>query len=132
MVKDARVHTTLPAADMDRAKRWYEEKLGMSPAGETPGGLLYLGGAGTRFILYPTPNTQRGGHTQLGFTSSDIDADVAELRSRGVVFEEYDFPGLKTDAGIATTGDARAAWFKDSEGNMLGIIQLPPGSDPGL
>ena len=68
----------------------------------------------------------------MGFATDDIDADVAELRGRGVVFEEYDFPGLKTEGGIATTGDARAAWFKDSEGNMLGIIQLPPGSDPGL
>jgi catechol 2,3-dioxygenase-like lactoylglutathione lyase family enzyme len=130
MIKDGRAHTTLPAADMERAKGWYSEKLGLTPAAETLGGVLYVVGGGTRFNLYPTPNTQRGGHTQMGFATDDIDADVAELRGRGVVFEEYDFPGLKTEGGIATTGDARAAWFKDSEGNMLGIIQLPPGTEP--
>jgi hypothetical protein len=56
---------------------------------------------------------------------------VKALQARGVVFEEYDFPGLKTDAGIATTGPTRAAWFKDSEGNMIGVVQLPPGAEPG-
>ena len=131
MVIDARAHTTLPAADMERAKRWYEEKLGLKPASEGPGGVFYVAAGGTRFVLYPTPNTQRGGHTQMGLASADIDADVAQLRSRGVVFEEYDFPGLKTEGGIATTGDIRAAWFKDSEGNTIGVVQLPPSIEPG-
>jgi hypothetical protein len=66
----------------------------------------------------------------MGFTSDDIEADVAELKGRGVAFEEYDFPGLKTEDSIAQMGDARAGWFKDSEDNIIGIIQLPPGADP--
>jgi catechol 2,3-dioxygenase-like lactoylglutathione lyase family enzyme len=131
MLKSRKAHTTLPAADIERAKRWYDEKLGLMPATENPGGVFYDVAGGTRFILYPTPNTNRGGHTQIGFAVDDIDSEVAELKARGVVFEEYDVPGLKTEGGIAQTGPSRAAWFKDSEGNTVGIVQLPPGTDPG-
>lgn len=130
MISDHRTHTTLPAADLDRAKKWYGEKLGLQPATENPGGIFYVMG-GTRFILYPTPNDTRAGHTQMGIATEDIETDVKDLKRRGVVFEEYDFPGLKTESSIATTGDIRAAWFKDSEGNMIGIVQLPPGAEPG-
>jgi catechol 2,3-dioxygenase-like lactoylglutathione lyase family enzyme len=130
MIKDRRVHTTLPALDMERAKQWYEEKLGLTPATTTANGMIYTGFGGTRFSLYPTPNPTRGGHTQMGFATDDIEADVTELKGRGVVFEEYDFPGLKTENSIAQTGEVRAAWFKDSEDNIIGIIQLPPGADP--
>ena len=131
MIKKLRSHTTLPAVDLDRAKKFYSEKLGLAPATESEGGIFYELAGGTRFIVYPTPNPTRGGHTQLGLTTNDIEADVAELRSRGVVFEEYDVPGLKTENGIAQTGTARAAWFKDSEGNTIGIVQLPLGAEPG-
>ena len=131
VIKELRTHTTLPAADLQRAKKFYTDKLGLSPATESAGGIFYELAGGTRFILYPTPNPTRGGHTQIGFSTNDIKAEVDELRSRGVVFEEYDFPGLKTMNGIAQTGDARAAWFKDSEGNMIGLVQLPPGAEPG-
>lgn len=130
MLKNLRSHTTLPAADLERAKKFYAEKLGLTPATESPGGIFYELAGGSRFILYPTPNPARGGHTQIGFATNDIEAEVKALQLRGVVFEEYDFPGLKTDAGIATTGPTRAAWFKDSEGNMIGIVQLPPGAEP--
>ncbi|MEA2681810.1 MAG: hypothetical protein QOK05_138 [Chloroflexota bacterium] len=129
MFSDHKTHTTLPALDLGRARKWYAEKLGLVPASDNPAGLFYVLG-GTRFILYPTPNETRGGHTQMGVATDDIQGTVAELKSRGVVFEEYDFPGLKTEGGIAATGDARAAWFKDSEGNMIGVVQLPPGADP--
>jgi predicted enzyme related to lactoylglutathione lyase len=131
MLKDLRTHTTLPAADLERAKKFYAEKLGLTPATESPGGIFYELAGGTRFILYPTPNPARGGHTQIAFATKDIEAEVKALQSRGVVFEEYDFPGLKTEEGIATTGPTRAAWFKDSEGNMIGVVQLPPGAEPG-
>ena len=126
MLKDRKSHATLPATDLDRAKKWYQEKLGLAPASESPGGLFYDAG-GTRFLLYPTPNPARGGHTQIGFATDDIVAEVADLKSRGVVFEEYDFPGLKTDNGIAQMGDVRSAWFKDSEDNTIGVVQLPAG-----
>jgi catechol 2,3-dioxygenase-like lactoylglutathione lyase family enzyme len=131
MIKDLRCHTTLPAADLERAKAFYAEKLGLTPANSGSNGAFYEVGGGTRFILYPTPNPARGGHTQIGFTTSDVKGEVAALRSRGVVFEEYDSPGLKTVDGVASSGDSQAAWFKDSEGNLIGIVQLPPGGEPG-
>jgi catechol 2,3-dioxygenase-like lactoylglutathione lyase family enzyme len=131
MIKNLRSHTTLPAADLQRAKKFYAEKLGLSPATESEGGIFYEIAGGTRFILYPTSDPTRAGHTQIGFATNDIESEVEELRSRGVMFEEYDSPGLKTKNGIAQTGEARAAWFKDSEGNMIGIVQLPPGAEPG-
>jgi len=131
MLKDLHTHATLPAADLDRAKRFYAEKLGLIPTMEAPGGVFYEVAGGTRFVLYPTPNPARGGHTQIGFMAPDVRKEVADLRARGVVFEEYDFPGLKTENGVAVTGDTVTAWFKDSEGNMIGLVQLPPGSVPG-
>lgn len=130
MIKEQRSHTTLPAADLGRAKKFYAEKLGLHPSTESPGGLFYVTGGGTRFILYPTPNPTRGGHTQMGFSVQDIEKTVSDLQAAGVAFEEYDFPGLKTERGVAQTGDVRAAWFKDSEGNLIGIVQLPAGVDP--
>ncbi len=130
MIKDRRSHTTLPASDLGRAKKFYAEKLGLNPSTESPGALFYVTGGGTRFTLFPTPNQTRGGHTQMGFSVEDVEKTVALLRAAGVVFEEYDFPGLKTIGGVAQTGDVRAAWFKDSEGNLIGLVQLPAGAEP--
>jgi predicted enzyme related to lactoylglutathione lyase len=130
MIKDQPSHTTLPAADLVRAKKFYAEKLGLNPSTESPSGLFYVTGGGTRFILYPAPNPARAGHTQMGISVQDIDSAVADLQAAGVIFEEYDFPGLKTERGIAQTGEVRAAWFKDSEGNLIGLVQLPPGAEP--
>ena len=130
MIKDQRCHTVLPASDLSRAKKFYADKLGLSPSTESPGGLFYVTGGGTRFTIYPTPNQTRGGHTQMGFSVNDIEKTVAVLRAAGVVFEEYDFPGLKTIGGVAQTGDVRAAWFKDSEGNLIGLVQIPAGAEP--
>jgi predicted enzyme related to lactoylglutathione lyase len=124
VLKDIKCHATMPAEDLNRAKAFYTEKVGLAPAGEGPGGVFFQAGGGTRLSLYPTPNTQRGGHTQVVFTVDDLDAEVADLKSRGVVFEEFDFPGLKTEGGTATTGPNRAAWFKDSEGNTVGLNEL--------
>jgi catechol 2,3-dioxygenase-like lactoylglutathione lyase family enzyme len=125
MLTERPVHTTVPAADMDRVIRWYEEKLGFKPVQRIQGGAMYQAAGGTRFILYPTPNAGKAPQTVMGFSTPDIDAEVRELKARGVVFEEYDFPGLKTVNSIANTGPARAAWFRDSEGNILGVVQLP-------
>lgn len=130
MLRDARSHTTLPVADVERAKRFYAEKLGLQPSTEAPGGSFYVTGGGTRFLLYPTPNPNRGGHTQIGFSVDDIEQTVADLKAAGVVFEEYDSPGFKTVGGIGQAGDIRNAWFKDSEGNLLGLVQLPADVEP--
>jgi catechol 2,3-dioxygenase-like lactoylglutathione lyase family enzyme len=131
MLKDGRVATRLPAQDLRRARRFYAEKLGLEPAEERPGGLLYRAG-GCEFALFESTGSSPGEFTQMGWEVDDIDATVAELKARGVVFEEVDVPGLKTVDGIAEVSGnypskggkgERAAWFRDSEGNMLGIGQ---------
>lgn len=122
----------MTAQDLDRARRFYAEKLGLEPADERPGGLLYRCAAG-EFALFASAGASPGTFTQMGWEVDDIEATVAELKERGVVFEEVDLPGLRTIGGIAeiagnypskrATGE-RGAWFRDSEGNVLGIGQL--------
>jgi catechol 2,3-dioxygenase-like lactoylglutathione lyase family enzyme len=133
MLERSEVATRLPAQDIGRARAFYADKLGLRPVEERPGGLLYRCGAGT-FALFESAGTAAGTHTQMGWEVTDIVATVAALRSRGVVFEEYDLPGLKTRDGIAriqgnypSKGSGEyGAWFKDSEGNLLGIGQPIP------
>jgi|SRR4051812_81989 catechol 2,3-dioxygenase-like lactoylglutathione lyase family enzyme len=134
-LKNSKVAARLPAQDLDRARAFYAEVLGLEPVDERPGGLLYRPGAGGEFALFLSVGRASGEHTQMGFQVEDIDATVAELRARGVVFEEVDAPGLRTRDGIAgiegnypstgARGD-RAAWFRDSEGNLLGVGQPVP------
>jgi tRNA-Thr(GGU) m(6)t(6)A37 methyltransferase TsaA len=125
------VATRLPAQDLERARRFYAEKLGLEPVEERPGGLRYRGSSG-EFALFQSAGAPSGEHTQMGWEVEDLEATVRELRERGVVFEEYDFPGLATSEGIAEVDGnypskggvgERAAWFRDSEGNLLGIGQ---------
>jgi catechol 2,3-dioxygenase-like lactoylglutathione lyase family enzyme len=121
----------LPAADLERARAFYAQKLGLEPAEERPGGLLYRIGD-CEFALFESGGASPGTFTQLAFEVEDIETAVAELRERGVVFEEYELPGLTTVDGIAEVEGEypskggkgeRAAWFRDSEGNMIGIGQ---------
>jgi catechol 2,3-dioxygenase-like lactoylglutathione lyase family enzyme len=130
MLRNSRVAARIPVRDLARAEAFYAEKLGLEPVERRPGGLLYRCGGG-EFGLFQSAGAASGDHTQMGWEVDDLDATVAELRARGVVFEEYDLPGLTTVNGIADiegnypskgTGE-RAAWFRDSEGNMLGIGQ---------
>lgn len=109
--------------DIERAKSFYAKKVGATAGESTPGGTFFTFGE-SRFVIYPTPNPNRGGHTQMGISVKDVGAAVRELRGRGITFEEYDMPGLKTVDGVATTGGGRAAWFKDTEGNLIGIIEF--------
>ena len=124
MLRDHPLHATIPATDLDRARAFYADKLGLTPSGEDPGGLLYELPGGSWFRLFPTPYAGTAQHTLAGWNVDDIDKEVAGLRASGVVFEEYDTPQLKTVDGIATMPGGRAAWFKDSEGNILGLVQL--------
>jgi predicted enzyme related to lactoylglutathione lyase len=110
---------------MARATQFYTEKVGAVPRESTEGGAFFSVGD-SMCSIYPTPNPTRGGHTQMGLRVPDARAAVAELRSRGVVFEEYDFPGLKTVDGIADVPGGSAAWFKDTEDNTIGLLQLNP------
>lgn len=121
MLGDRQVYPTIPATDLGRAKAWYEAKLGLKPRAEETMGAIYEVGGGTGFLLYPTGSAGQAPNTLMTFSSTDVAADVAALRARGVVFEEYDFPGLKTENGVALIGDRHAAWFKDSEGNILAL-----------
>ena len=130
MLEHGRVATRLPAQDLARARAFYAEVLGLEPVEERPGGLRYVSAAG-EFALFESSGRPSGEHTQMGWEVDDIEATVRALRARGVVFEEYDLPGLETVDGIADiegnypskgTGE-RAAWFRDSEGNMLGMGQ---------
>ena len=114
---------TLPAKDLERAKKFYAERLGLTPVEENETGVHFILG-GSRFRLFRSGGSASGSHTQLALTVGDVDAQVDALRRRGVAFEEYDYPNLKTVDGIADLGFARAAWFKDSEGNLLGIAEL--------
>jgi catechol 2,3-dioxygenase-like lactoylglutathione lyase family enzyme len=125
----ARAATRLPAQDLDRARRFYSEKLGLEPVDERPGGLLYRCG-GADFVLFRSTGASPGTFTQMALEVGDIEAAVAELKRRGVVFEEVDVPGLRTEGGIAEiegnypskgARGERGAWFHDSEGNLLGI-----------
>jgi catechol 2,3-dioxygenase-like lactoylglutathione lyase family enzyme len=122
MLKDFDVVASIPAAEIARAKRWYEEKLGFTPEREDPAGVHYRSGS-TGFLLYPTQFAGTGQHTLAGWEVKDLRQVLTDLRDRGVVFEEYDFPGLKTESGVADLGSELAAWFKDSEGNILGLFE---------
>ena len=100
MIADSQAATRLPAQDLERARRFYAAKLGLKPIEERPGGLLYRCGSG-HFALFQSAGSASGAHTQMSWEVADIDATVAALRTRGVIFEEYDLPGLKTVNGIA-------------------------------
>ncbi len=122
MLSERRAHTTLPASDVDSLRDWYVAVLGFTPLAERPGAVLFKTDAGSIFALSKTSVLSSGTHTQMAFTVDDLDAEVADLRTRGVVFEEYQAP--RTVGGIATIGAGRAGWFKDPDGNLLAVIQF--------
>jgi len=123
MLQNAPMYAYIPARDVTRARGFYEGKLGLKPAQELNGGIVYEFGDRTACFLYPTENAGTSRASQAFWEVSDVEREVAELKSRGVTFEEYDVPGMKTVNGIADGGGAKAAWFKDTEGNILALIQ---------
>jgi predicted enzyme related to lactoylglutathione lyase len=127
MLKDHPMFPTLPASDLDRARAFYGERLGLTPSQVLPGGDLEYECSGTRFYVTKSAGKSPGEFTQASWAVQDVDAEVADLRSREVAFEEYDLPELamKTVDGITVVPElGRAAYFKDSEGNLLGMIQF--------
>ena len=124
LLKTATPKTALPVEDLARAKAYYRDKLGLEPTREVEGALFYEGSSDSGFLLFPTSGRPSGQHTQMAWFVTDIVATVAELKRRGVRFEEYDFPGLKTIDGVADLGYEKSAWFRDSEGNLLALGQL--------
>jgi catechol 2,3-dioxygenase-like lactoylglutathione lyase family enzyme len=115
---------TIPAKDLDGTRKFYESVLGMEIVMEDPAGIIYRSGD-SMLSLYPTEFAGTAQHTLGGFVVKDAEAAVADLRAKGVTFEEYDMPGIKTVNGIADFGGMKGAWFKDPEGNILSIAEYP-------
>ena len=123
MLKNFPIVPYIPATDVARARKFYEGKVGLVAREEVAGGVVYECGNRSWIFLYPSAGAGTSKASQAFWQVDDLDAEVSELRARGVVFEEYDMPGLKTVNGIATGGGASTAWFKDTEGNILAIAQ---------
>jgi predicted enzyme related to lactoylglutathione lyase len=117
------MYAYIPARDMARARQFYEGKVGLKPKQELNGGVVYEFAQGTACFLYPTPNAGTSQASQAFWSVDDVDALILKLKARGVVFEDYAMPGEKSAAGAITAGGAKAAWFKDSEGNIMALIQ---------
>jgi catechol 2,3-dioxygenase-like lactoylglutathione lyase family enzyme len=128
MLSGARYSAALPCRDLARARSFYADKLGLVPADEHPDRLVYEGHSGTEFLLFASSGTPSGSHDQMRFSVTDIQVEVRELKRRGVRFEEYDFPGFDKATSIAWVTDHHVAWFKDSEGNQLAIVEMPAGA----
>lgn len=122
MLQDAPMYSYIPAKDIARARKFYEEKLGFKAKNETAGGVTYEFGKGTACFLYPTPNAGTSQASQAFWEVEDIEREVEDLIARGVKFERYDMPGMN-EKGIYIGGGAKAAWFKDTEGNIMALIQ---------
>ena len=124
MLSSNRISAVLCSTDLDRSREFYERKVGLTFSPETiPNHLLFAGADGTTVLIYGRPGPNQADHTQVRFWSADVEKDVAELAARGVAFEEYDFPALKTVDHIATTGIGKSAWFKDPDGNTLALFE---------
>lgn len=121
MLNNALVTTMLPVSDMARARGFYEGCLGLVPGGLKPDGKFVYRVGGSTLALFPKPGGTRADHTAISFKVADIAASIAELKRVGVVFENYDYPGLKTVDHVCVLGAEKAAWFKDTEGNYLCI-----------
>ena len=112
--------TILPVKDMARARDFYERALGLVAVGTKPDGkFVFRCGNGALLALFPKPEGTKAEHTAVSFEVADVDAAIAELKARGVAFNDYDFPGFKTVGHVCVLGSEKAAWFNDPEGNIL-------------
>jgi catechol 2,3-dioxygenase-like lactoylglutathione lyase family enzyme len=121
MLKITESYATLPAQDIERARKFYEQKLGLKPEMVMPDGGVVFKTGNTGFLVFPSSGKASGSHTQIALEVPDVEEAVKELKRNGVNPEEYDLPGFKTEGGILNMGDDKAAWFKDSEGNLLSL-----------
>jgi predicted enzyme related to lactoylglutathione lyase len=123
MLRNSPIHAYIPVSDVARARKFYEKTLGLVPKQEFAGGVIYECG-GFEAFMYPTINAGTSKASQAFWSVDDVEAEVRELKARGVKFEEYDLPGVSMKNGIATGGGAKTAWFKDTEGNILAVSQV--------
>ena len=123
MLQESPMYAYIPVKDVARARQFYEGKLGFVAKEEMDGGVVYEFGRNTACFLYPTLNAGTSQASQAFWSVDDVDREIVALKARGVVFEDYDMPGKKSAAGALTAGGAKAAWFKDSEGNIMALVQ---------
>ena len=125
MVRDNKISAVLVSTDLERAQRFYEDKVGLNLSAETiKNHLVFECGDGTSLLIYGRPSGNKADHTQIRFWSGDIEKDVAELVAKGIEFDEYDTETFKTVNHVVTTkGIGRSAWFKDPDGNTLALFQ---------
>jgi len=125
MLRDRRISAVLCSTDLERSQAFYGSKVGLKLSPETiKNHLLFEGGEGTTLLVYGRPAPNQANHTQVRLWTGDVEADVRDLESRGVTFEDYDFPSLKTVNHVATTtGIGKSAWFKDPDGNTIALFQ---------
>jgi len=124
MLTDFKVYAVLPTADLARSKVWFEEKTGTTPTKGDPGGNWYECADGTWFVVTPSAFAGTAQNTAVSFQVADIEQVMADLRDRGVVFEEYDLPDFKTVDGLFEMGPYKAAWFRDGDGNTIEISEV--------
>jgi predicted enzyme related to lactoylglutathione lyase len=127
MLQKFPMYAYIPVGNLARARQFYEQKLGFKPTREVAGGVHYDFGEQTGCFMYRSPNAGTSKASQAFWQVDDVEREVAELKARGVKFEDYDMPGLKTKDGIATAGGAKTAWFKDTEGNTMAVVQSMEG-----
>ncbi|HEX5631183.1 MAG TPA: VOC family protein [Acidimicrobiia bacterium] len=125
MFADSPVAAVLPTHDLEESRTWWRDKVGMEPAHEDLGGLWYSCGEGTWFLVTPSQFAGTAQNTAASFKVSDVHAVMAEMRRRGVTFEDYDLEYLKTVNGVFEYQGYRAAWFKDNAGNIIEMAQVP-------
>jgi len=122
MLNTAPIRAYIPVSNVARARKFYEETVGLKPKQEYAGGVIYECG-GAEAFMYPTSNAGTSKASQAFWQVDDVEAEVAQLKARGVKFEEYDMPGMTMKNSIMTGGGAKTAWFKDTEGNILAVSQ---------
>ena len=123
MLAELDSHTMVAVVDLARAKQFYEERLGLAGVEDTKGLWTFKGPGGSRFCLFASPLAGTAKNAVMGWQTIDITTEVQQLKSRGVVFEDYDLPNFKTIDSVVTSMSGKSAWFRDSEGNMLGLVQ---------
>jgi predicted enzyme related to lactoylglutathione lyase len=124
MLKITQSYATLPAQDIKRARKFYEQNLGLAAEEQPDGGAMYRTGQ-TGFLVFQSTGKASGDHTQLGLDVEDLNSAVSELKGKGVMIEEFDLPNFKTVNGIYELPDgSKSAWFKDTEGNLLSVNQM--------
>ena len=123
MLQNSRMYSYIPVKDLARARDFYEKKVGLTPADVRQGGVIYQFGEHTACFMYPTENAGTSKASQAFWEVADVEREVAELKKRGVTFEDYDNPPIKTVNNIAAVGQVKTAWFKDTEGNIMALVQ---------